>query len=415
MSMKIEIITTGDELMCGLTLDTNFRWAAERLSAMRFDLKFHTTVGDDEEDLMQALSNAESRAQAIIVSGGLGPTPDDLSAEVASMYFGVELELNHLAMEMLEQKFRERGRQLSEINKKQAYLPRGSNVLKNLWGTAPGFQYDRSGCVFFFLPGVPKEFRSMIDEHVIPELNRRSGDRPNIRTMLIKTFGLRESEVAEKLQGIGKEGIYIGYRSHFPEIHLRISAQAGTDKMVHELLDWVETEVSKRIGDYVFSTNGEELEQVVGEILKQKKLTLAVAESCTGGLLAHRITNVPGSSEYFERGVVSYSNQSKVDVLRVDNILIESKGAVSAEVVRSMAEGVRKLANTDLGVGISGIAGPTGGSSEKPVGTVFIGISCKNKETFSRRYQFRGTREEIKIVSSEAALDLIRKFISNGV
>jgi nicotinamide-nucleotide amidase len=415
MSMKIEIITTGDELMCGLTLDTNFRWAAERLSAMRFDLKFHTTVGDDEEDLMQALSNAESRAQAIIVSGGLGPTPDDLSAEVASMYFGVELELNHLAMEMLEQKFRERGRQLSEINKKQAYLPRGSNVLKNLWGTAPGFQYDRSGCVFFFLPGVPKEFRSMIDEHVIPELNRRSGDRPNIRTMLIKTFGLRESEVAEKLQGIGKEGIYIGYRSHFPEIHLRISAQAGTDKMVHELLDWVETEVSKRIGDYVFSTNGEELEQVVGEILKQKKLTLAVAESCTGGLLAHRITNVPGSSEYFERGVVSYSNQSKVDVLGVDNILIESKGAVSAEVVRSMAEGVRKLANTDLGVGISGIAGPTGGSSEKPVGTVFIGISCKNKETFSRRYQFRGTREEIKIVSSEAALDLIRKFISNGV
>jgi nicotinamide-nucleotide amidase len=165
----------------------------------------------------------------------------------------------------------------------------------------------------------------------------------------------------------------------------------------------------------VFSTKGEELEQVVGDILKRKKLTLAIAESCTGGLLAHRITNVPGSSEYFERGVVSYSNESKVDVLGVDNILIESKGAVSAEVVQSMAEGVRILANTDLGVGVSGIAGPTGGSSEKPVGTVFIGISCKNKETFSRRYQFRGTREEIKIITSEAALDLIRKFISNGV
>ena len=413
--MKIEIITTGNELMCGLTLDTNFRWAAERFSSTGFDLKFHTTVGDNEEDLMQAFRNAENRAQAIIVSGGLGPTSDDLSAEVASIYFGVELELNHLALEMLEQNFREGGRQLSEINKKQAYLPHGSKLLKNFWGTAPGFQYERSGSVFFFLPGVPKEFRSMVDEYVVPELNSRSVDRPNIRTMLIKTFGLRESEVAEKLQGIGKDGIYIGYRSHFPEIHLRISAQADRDEVVNDLLDWIEREVSNRIGDYVFSTKGEELEQVVGEILKRKKLTLAIAESCTGGLLAHRITNVPGSSEYFERGVVSYSNESKVDVLGVDNILIESKGAVSAEVVQSMAEGVRILANTDLGVGVSGIAGPTGGSSEKPVGTVFIGISCKNKETFSRRYQFRGTREEIKIITSEAALDLIRKFISNGV
>lgn len=413
--MKIEIITTGDELMCGLTLDTNFRWVAERLSATGFDLKFHTTVGDDEEDLIQAFSNAENRSQAIIVSGGLGPTPDDLSAAVASIYFGVDLELNRLALEMLEQNFRERGRQLSEINKKQAYLPRGSKVLRNFWGTAPGFQYETSGSVFFFLPGVPKEFRSMLDEHVIPELNRRSIDRPKIKTILIKTFGLRESEVAEKLQGVGKDGIQIGYRSHFPEIHLRISAQADADEVVHKLLDWAETEVSKRIGDYVFSTKGEELEQVVGELLKQKKLTLAIAESCTGGLLAHRITSVPGSSEYFERGVVSYSNKSKVDVLGVDDLLIESKGAVSAEVVRSMAEGVRILANTDLGAGISGIAGPTGGSPEKPVGTVFIGISCKNKGTFSHRYQFRGTREEIKIISSEAALDLIRKFISNGV
>ena len=413
--MKIEIITTGDELMCGLTVDTNFRWAAEKLSAMGFDLKFHTTVGDDEEDLMQAFSNAENRAQVIIVSGGLGPTPDDLSAGVASTYFGVELELNHLALEMLEQNFRDRGRQLSEINKKQAYLPRGSKVLENFWGTAPGFQYERPASVFFFLPGVPKEFRSMIDKYVIPELNSRSIDRPNVRTMLVKTFGLRESEVAEKIQGIGRDGIYVGYRAHFPEIHLRISAQADSDEEARDLLNWIEREIWKRIGDYVFSTKGEELEQVVGEILRQKRLTLALAESCTGGLLADRITNVPGSSEYFEMGVVTYSNESKVDVLGVDKILIESKGAVSAEVVQSMAEGVRKLANTGLGVGISGIAGPTGGSSEKPVGTVFIGISCKNKGTFSHGYQFRGTREEIKIISSEAALDLIRKFISDGV
>jgi competence/damage-inducible protein CinA-like protein len=413
--MKIEIITTGDELMSGLTLDTNFRWAAERLSTMGFDLTFHTSVGDDEEDLKKAFGYAENRAQAIIVSGGLGPTPDDLSAGVASIYFGVGLELNRLALEMLEKNFRERGRQLSEINRKQAYLPRGSKILENFWGTAPGFQYERPGSVFFFLPGVPKEFRAMIDKYVIPELNSRSIDRPHVRTMLVKTFGLRESEVAEKLQGLGRDGIYIGYRSHFPEVHLRISAHADRDDVAQDLLDWFEGEVSKRIGDYIFSTKGEDLEQVVGELLSRERLTLAIAESCTGGLLAHRITNVPGSSGYFESGVVSYSNESKVDVLGVDDTLIESKGAVSAEVVQSMAEGVRKLANTDLGVGISGIAGPTGGSSEKPVGTVFIGISCKNKGTFSQRYQFRGLREEIKIISSEAALDLIRKFILNGV
>ncbi|MBI4228882.1 MAG: nicotinamide-nucleotide amidohydrolase family protein, partial [Deltaproteobacteria bacterium] len=208
---------------------------------------------------------------------------------------------------------------------------------------------------------------------------------------------------------------YIGYRSHFPEIHLIISAQADRDEVANNLLDTIEREIFERIGDYVFSTKGEDLEQVVGELLKQKGFTLAVAESCTGGLLAHRITNIPGSSEYFERGVVSYSNESKEEILGVPRELIETKGAVSAEVVQSMAEGVRKLANTDLGVGISGIAGPTGGSSEKPVGTVFIGISCKNRGTFSRRYQFRGTREEIKIITSETALDWIRKFISNGV
>ncbi len=413
--MKIEIITTGSELMSGLTLDTNFRWAAEQLSAMGFNPKFHTTVGDDEEDLIRAFRTAEDRAQAVIVSGGLGPTSDDLSAAVASVYFGVELELNRLAFELLEQNFRERGRQLSEINRKQAYLPCGSKVLQNFWGTAPGFQYERPGTVFFFLPGVPKEFRSMVDEYVIPELGRRGVDRPSIKTILIRTFGLRESEVAEKLQGVQKDGIYIGYRSHFPEIHLRISAQADTDEVVQELLNWIEREVSKRIGDYVFSMKGEELEQVVGKILKQKKLTLAVAESCTGGLLAHRITNVSGSSEYFEGGVVSYSNKCKVDVLGVDSRLIESKGAVSAEVVESMAEGVRKLADTDLGVAISGIAGPGGGSAEKPVGTVFIGISCKKRGAFSRRYQFRGTRDEIKIISTGAALDSIRKIIANGV
>ncbi len=413
--MDIEIITTGNELMSGLTLDTNFRWAADRLTYLGFHLRYHTTTGDDEEAIINSFNIAEKRSKAVLVSGGLGPTPDDLTAEVASKYFGVPLELNDSALEMLERIFRERGRELLEINKKQAYLPKGSRILENFWGTAPGFRFDKGEVVFFFLPGVPKEFRSMIEEYVIPELDRKSKARKRHKAILIKTFGLRESEVAERLKGFQSTGIEIGYRSHFPEIHLRVTVKAKNQAVANRLLEETKDEIVRRLDYYVFSTSGEMLEEVVGKLLRQKKMTISIAESCTGGLVAHRITNIPGSSDYFERGIVTYSNRSKEKMLRISKHLIETKGAVSAEVVECMAEGVRKLANTDLGIGISGIAGPGGGTVEKPVGTVFIGISDKSKGTFSKRFKFRGSREEVKLISSEAALDWIRKFILNDV
>jgi len=412
--MKIEIIMTGDELMCGLTIDTNFRWVAERLSGLGFDIKYHTTVGDDKDAIFEALRISQQRSQAVIVSGGLGPTPDDLTAEVASRFFEVPLELNEMALGILEKRFRERGMELLEINKKQAYIPKGSKILENLWGTAPGFQSDKGNTVFFFLPGVPKEFRAMVEGYVLPELRRRNGARI-IRSKLIKTFGLRESEVAQELRGLENNHVTLGYRSHYPEIHLRITVHSETDEEINRLLTDYEKEIAMRLGDYVFSTEGEELEEVVGNLLRLKKYTIALAESCTGGLMANRITNVPGSSDYFERGVISYSNRSKEEILGVPSSLIESKGAVSAEVVESMAEGVRILSNAELGIGISGIAGPGGGSADKPVGTVYVGISSKQGGTFSRRFQFSGTREEIKLISSEVALDLVRKFLLNDV
>jgi nicotinamide-nucleotide amidase len=412
--MKLEIITTGDEIMGGVTLDTNFHWAAEKLVGLGFDLRFHTTVGDDEETITEAFRTAMRRAQAVIVSGGLGPTSDDLTAAVASRFFGVPLELNSVALDMIEKRFKERGYRFLEINKKQAYVPQSSKILKNFWGTAPGFQFEKEGVIFFFLPGVPKEFKAMIEEYVVPELDRRSTERKKYKTRMIKTFGLRESEVAERIQGIEREGIKIGYRPHFPEVHIRVSGYADTEDEAEKLVSVVVEEVSSRLGECVFSTDGVTLEEVVGMLLSQKKLTVAVAESCTGGLVSNRITNVPGSSNYFERGVVSYSNESKTEILEVPKDLIESVGAVSAEVVEAMAEGIRRLARSDIGVAISGIAGPGGGTEAKPVGTVFIGISHA-KGVSSRRFQFKGTREEIKLISSETALDQIRKFILKGV
>ncbi len=413
--MKIEIITTGDEIMSGLTLDTNFRWAADKLTSLGFDLRFHTSLGDDEEDIMLSFKTASMRAQAVIVSGGLGPTPDDLTANVASTFFGVPLELNNEALEMIENRFKEQGRTLLDINRKQAYIPRGSKVLKNFWGTAPGFQYEKEGVVFFFLPGVPKEFKEMLESYVVPELERRAVGRKKYEFRLVRTFGLRESEVAERLKGVERDRLTIGYRAHFPEIHLRLSAFGDTELEAKKIMTDVLEEIKLRLGEYVFSTEGETLEEVVGKLLSQKSLTLALAESCTGGLVANRITNVPGSSNYFDRGVVSYSNESKIEILGVPGELIERFGAVSEEVVRAMADGVRKLAHTDFGLAISGIAGPGGGTPEKPVGTVCIGLSPKNKETVSRTLRFTGSREEIKLISSEVALDWIRKFVLNGV
>lgn len=412
--MKVEIITTGDEIMGGVTLDTNFHWATEKLVGLGFDLRFHTTVGDDEEAITEALRTAMRRAQVVIVSGGLGPTSDDLTTAVASCFFGVPLELSNVALDMIENRFKERGYEFSEINKKQAYVPQGSKILKNFWGTAPGFQYEKEGTLFFFLPGVPKEFKAMIEEYVVPELDRRTTGRKKYTTRMIKAFGLRESEVADKIQSIERYGIRIGYRPHFPEVHIRVSGYGDNEDEADRVVSEVVEEITSRLGEYVFSTDEMMLEEVVGKLLSHKKLTLALAESCTGGLVAHRITNVPGSSSYFERGIVSYSNASKIEILGVPKELIESLGAVSAEVVEAMAWGVKRLAHSDIGVAISGIAGPGGGTEAKPVGMVFVGISHK-KGLRSRKFHFKGTREEIKLISSEAALDWIRKFILNDV
>jgi len=413
--MRIEILTTGDELMSGLTRDGNFQWAGEMLTALGFDVAFHTTVGDDRETLHSVFNTAKNRADAVIVTGGLGPTPDDLTIEVAAQFFDVRLEICQPALDMMTERFNKIGRTVSDTNMKQVYLPQGAIALLNKWGTAPGFSSEIESTVFFFLPGVPKEFRAMMEEYVIPELKLRHPEMKKSCMRLVKTFGLPESEVAQRLEGIDREGIKLGYRAHFREIHLRVSSFGDTELEAQALMDEFLQEIHSRLDNYIFTTTGEMIEEVVGNLLIQKKLTLSTAESCTGGLLSHRITNVAGSSSYFLEGVVSYSNQAKVDILGVPMELIEIHGAVSDPVVKAMANGVKKLSGSDFGIGISGIAGPGGGTDEKPVGTVFIGLQTEKKEIIVNEFHFRGTREEIKLVTVLNALDMIRKSLLHNV
>ncbi len=413
--MRIEIITTGDELMSGLTQDRNFSWAGDVLSSRGFGIDFHTTVGDDKARISSAFGIASGRADAVIVSGGLGPTSDDLTSEVAAEFSGVPLELNMRAVRSIEERLSKRGRVLTDMNRKQAFLPRGSRVLINHWGTAPGFSIEKGGAVFYFLPGVPKEFRAMMDEYVIPELESRDSSRKPFRAKLIKTFGLPESEVAIKLEGIERDGIKLGYRAHFPEVHLRVTAYGDSNDVAEALMAEFVKDVRSRLSAYVFSTEGETMEEVAGKLLRKHEMTLATAESCTGGLIADRITNVPGSSDYFLEGVVSYSNEAKVKILGVPEEIIKAHGAVSAPVVEAMASGVRMLAGSDIGIGVSGIAGPSGGTPEKPVGTVFIGIDSQKKGARSEKFLFHGTREEIKLVTSSHALSFIMQIFLNNV
>ncbi len=413
--MKIEILTTGDELMSGLTRDGNFQWAAGTLTGLGFNVTYHTTVGDDKEVLLAAFTAAKQRADAVIVTGGLGPTPDDLTIEVASEFLNVGVELNQQSLDMMTERFNRSGRKVSETNMKQVYLPKGSRVLLNKWGTAPGFSSETEGTVFFFLPGVPKEFRAMMDEYVIPELHERNPDMKSSCMRLVKTFGLPESEVAQKLQGIERDGVRLGFRAHFREIHLRVSSFAETAADAETLMDEFLEDIRSRLGHYVFTTTGEMLEEVVGNMLRDNGLTLATAESCTGGLLSHRITNIPGSSEYFLEGVTSYSNEAKHNILGVPMELLEAHGAVSTPVVEAMARGVKKISGSDIGIAISGIAGPGGGTAEKPVGTVFIGLDSSLSGMMSLEFHFRGTREEIKLITVLNALDLIRQNLLNNV
>jgi nicotinamide-nucleotide amidase len=382
---------------------------------MGLEVAYHTTVGDYMDRIVEAFQIARGRADAVIVSGGLGPTSDDLTAEAAARFLGTGLELNREALASIEERYRQRGRVMTAINRKQACLPKGCTVLINEWGTAPGWRSESEGTAFYFLPGVPKEFRAMLEAYVLPELEKMGAGRTAVKTRLIKTFGLPESGVAERLAGVERENIRLGYRAYYPEVHLRVTAYGETRDAASELVDEFTSDVTTRLAGYVFSVNGETMEEALGGLLRDKNLSLAAAESCTGGLISHRITNVAGSSSYFLEGVVSYSNEAKEKILGVPHGLLVEHGAVSAPVVEAMARGVRNLSGSGIGVAVSGIAGPGGGTPEKPVGTVYIGTDSASHGTRSEKFLFHGTRKEIKLATSSRAIMTVMQILLNNV
>jgi len=410
---KLEFITTGNEILSGLTIDSNFSWAAEKFSSNGLIPSYHVSVGDDEDDLSSAFINASGRSSFVIVTGGLGPTGDDLTAKAASDFFGVELTFDENSYSELEEKLRQRGRAVLEVHKKQAMFPAGSEIIKNKTGTSNGFKNVYNGCNFYFLPGVPREFKSMIDDFVLPDVLRATRPDNYILQKVIKTIGLGESEVAVKLKSLKFANADFSYRIKYPEIHLILVVRSGSLDKAKSIIKKHTDAIYQQLGNYIFTDLDESIEKVVADMLLETNLTVSTAESCTGGLLSNMFTDIPGSSEYFLRGVISYSNESKTELLGVDKSLFDTVGAVSDEVVRQMASGIREVSSSDIGVGISGIAGPGGGSEEKPVGTVYIGVDYMN-HVYSYRYSFHGTRKDIKLASAEYALDIIRNLIINN-
>ena len=407
--MKAEILTIGDEVMRGEIVDTNKSFLADRLLGLDIETHFQTSVRDDPPAMIDAFRRAASRSEIALVSGGLGPTRDDLTAAVLAEAFDLELVLDEAALETIRSFFRSRGREMTENNVSQARFPEGSDILPNPLGTAPGFSIAQGMARFFCLPGVPNEMHRMMDEQVMPRIEAIRGEGLAIRARLIRTFGMGESALDDELKDIAASGdVSLGFRTAFPDNYLRPLARAASAEQAEATLDRICDAVKQRLGPLVYGEDQQTLDAVVGQMLTERGMTIAVAESCTGGLIAKRITDNPGSSAYFAGGVVAYSNAAKLELLGVPSAVLEEHGAVSDLVVRAMAEGVRERFGVDIGIATTGISGPDGGTTSKPVGLVHIALA-REGATYAESFAFRMDRTRHRLLTSQVALDWVRR------
>ncbi len=408
-TITAEIIAIGSELLAPDRSDTNSLWLTEKLNSIGIEVKLKTIVGDDDSRLEEAIRDATRRSKVVITTGGLGPTEDDITRKVAARALGRRLLLDDALLEGIRRRFESFGLMMPERNSRQAMVIDGAAVLDNPNGTAPGLFIEYEGTSVALLPGPPREMQPMFEHHVRPRLAEKAGNVRVVRRVL-RVAGIGESAVDEKIAPI-----YTRYTNpqttilfNQSEIEIQLTARGRTEADAELLLDKLSGELEERLGHAIFAFRGEKMEEIVGLRLTIGGYTLAVAESCTGGLIAQRLTEVAGSSKYFIEGVVAYSNDAKTKTLGVEPILFLEHGAVSAAVAEAMAEGVRKRAATDFGLSVTGIAGPSGGTEEKPVGLVYIALASE-VITEHRKFTLPGDRHLIRWRASQAALDLLRR------
>ncbi len=412
--VSAEIIAIGSELLTPTRTDTNSLWLTEKLNDIGIEVMLKTIVGDDGARLEEAVGDAMRRSDIVITTGGLGPTADDITREFTAKAVGRDLVYHDDIEEHLRERFRNWGREMPEINKRQAYVIEGAEVLPNPNGSAVGMMAEIDGRLLIVLPGPPRENQPMFADHVLPRLKELAGD-VHVARRVLKVSGMGESAVDEIAAPIYTqyEGVQTSVLFNKSEVEIHIAASSSDAEDAQTTVDKLSDEIAAALGNAVFSINGESMEAVVGRLLIARSETLSVAESCTGGLIGRRITEVPGSSAYFLEGAVTYSNAAKIRTLGVSPEILETHGAVSAECAEAMAAGMRERGGTTHAISVTGIAGPDGGSDEKPVGTIFIGHAGPNG-TKSLKLVLPGDRYLIRWRSSQAALDYLRRQLLKG-
>jgi nicotinamide-nucleotide amidase len=410
--MICEILSVGTELLLGDILNTNSQYLNRRLADLGISVYFNTTVGDNPQRLKKALEIAFSRSDMVIATGGLGPTKDDLTKEVSAEFFGKKLILHEESLNRIKEFFEKRGLPLTEGNIKQAYIIEGSKVIPNDWGTAPGIIYENNGKILILLPGPPREMIPMFETYVVPYLLTLSSE--TIQSKVLRVCGLGESFMEERIKDLieNQTNPTIAPYAKEGEAILRITAKAKSKEEAEKLIEEVEKEIRKRLGDFIYGEGDITLEEVVVKLLIEKGITIAVAESCTGGMISARIVNVPGVSKVFKEGIIAYSNESKIKRLNISEETLKKYGAVSKECALEMARNVALISGADIGLSSTGIAGPEGGTFDKPVGLVYLGLYMNGVENY-KELKLSGDRNRIRLYTTINALDFLRRHILN--
>ena len=408
--MKAEIISIGTELLLGHVVNTNTSYISQKMAELGIDVYYHSTVGDNEKRISDALREALKRSDIIFTTGGLGPTVDDITVATISKTIEYNLILNKQIAEDIKGYFKKRHLSFPKGSLRQAYIPEGSVWFKNAVGTAPGLIIKYHTRLIICLPGPPRELNPILEKGLIPYLKKRFKTKELIRSRSIKLIGIPEAAVNTKVKNLLKldGSTTVGIYTRLGEVSLKITAKAKNEKECNNNIKNIESKIRKIFSSFIYGADTETLEEIAGKPLLKHKKTISIAESCTGGLVSNSITDIDGSSKYFKMGIIAYSNKVKISRLDVLPKTLKEHGAVSKEVALSMAKGVRKAAGTDIGIGITGIAGPRGGTKTKPVGLVYIAL-ISDKKQISKKFFFAGKRKEIKFLASRAALELLRK------